>query len=648
MVGVEALLVNAVWALPLAALAWLTSRVFKRRPSLSHALWLLVLLKLITPPLWELPLLGARADYWPSSLGSVDQADSRQTPLATMTPNEISYHAGNLAESDEIGFDFQEPATFDANEIQMRPRSRVESTDAWRRSRTLAIWIWLLGSAHVGAIAVNRIRRFRRALRAASNPSPALFRRLRRISDSMGLERPPRLLCLEARLSPMLFGVGPWTTLLIPAGLERKLRANELEALLLHELAHYQRRDHWVRVVELVVGIVFWWHPVLWWARRELRRAEEAACDAWVVSARPALRKAYARALIRCVDYVAGVAQPVPPVASPLGDAGFLLKRVEIIMQKQTSKRLSWLTRMGLVALALFVLPLLPTFAQDLSTEEAQLAELIELEERELPEPPEPQEHQALREAQELKNLASARASLRLAKQQQSQSNLPQEIRIEKAVIKRLKRVMRRAPSAPLKHEIAACADRLDALVIKRAILRRSNPRRGRAKMDELHAKLAQISAEEATLQDYLRLQELGRREIDKRKEELELRQMTLQQLRRDLNLRAEEYQNLRQAKEQLALDRLALIERHELKSRRKNSSDRPGVWELKLRECLEGGTYEFKLKKKSRTKQLPGSKRASKTGLAPTPPQNPSPSRPAGKPIKAKGGAKTLPMLGC
>ena len=29
--------------------------------------------------------------------------------------------------------------------------------------------------------------------------------------------------------------------------------------------------------------VLFWWHPVVWWARREIEAAEEACCDAWVV-----------------------------------------------------------------------------------------------------------------------------------------------------------------------------------------------------------------------------------------------------------------------------------------------------------------------------------------------------------------------------
>ena len=68
--------------------------------------------------------------------------------------------------------------------------------------------------------------------------------------------------------------------------------------MLAHELAHLKRRDHWVRWFEAVVLGFYWWDPIAWWARREMERTEEEACDAWVVSLLPAAGGAYAEALV--------------------------------------------------------------------------------------------------------------------------------------------------------------------------------------------------------------------------------------------------------------------------------------------------------------------------------------------------------------
>lgn len=49
---------NAVMAACLALLAALPAARLCRRPALTHALWVLVLLKLLIPPLWSVPLPG--------------------------------------------------------------------------------------------------------------------------------------------------------------------------------------------------------------------------------------------------------------------------------------------------------------------------------------------------------------------------------------------------------------------------------------------------------------------------------------------------------------------------------------------------------------------------------------------------------------
>ena len=75
----------------------------------------------------------------------------------------------------------------------------------------------------------------------------------------------------------------PRATLLWPANLAERLDDAARRAVLAHELAHLKRRDHWTAWLEVVVACLWWWHPVVWWARRELRHYAELACDAWVL-----------------------------------------------------------------------------------------------------------------------------------------------------------------------------------------------------------------------------------------------------------------------------------------------------------------------------------------------------------------------------
>ena len=97
---------------------------------------------------------------------------------------------------------------------------------------------------------------------------------------------------------------------MLPEALWEQLDPKQRDALLVHELAHIRRADHGGAVIELLVTGLFWWHPVVWWARHELREAEEQCCDAWVVRALPKYSKAYATALLDTIDFLSDACTP--------------------------------------------------------------------------------------------------------------------------------------------------------------------------------------------------------------------------------------------------------------------------------------------------------------------------------------------------
>src|SRR2546421_4211955 len=81
---------NAVAATALAVVAAVTSRLC-RRPALTHSLWLLVLLKLVTPPLVTLPItwpapVQAAASEQSQSAGQVEAAPSVDQDVGATLP----------------------------------------------------------------------------------------------------------------------------------------------------------------------------------------------------------------------------------------------------------------------------------------------------------------------------------------------------------------------------------------------------------------------------------------------------------------------------------------------------------------------------------------------------------------------------------
>ncbi|MBK9129631.1 MAG: hypothetical protein IPM13_17880 [Phycisphaerales bacterium] len=325
------LVANGLVATVIALGAWIAQRC--DRPRLVHALCVLALLKLITPPLWAVPvaILPAAAAHDPT--------------LAALAPEAVVAGAADLAV---------------AADASVSAALLAALTPA-----TAGLALALFGTFALLTLAWVRVRRFRRLIRVADAAPNPLRARATAMALRVGLRRCPELLLLPARISPMLCMLGGRTLLLLPRDLVASIGDAELDALLTHELAHAKRRDHWVRVLELVAFALYWWLPTAWWLRRALHVAEERCCDARVLALHPARPRAYADALLHTLDFLAGADRAMPPVACGASTYTDLKKRLTTIMTRSEDRPLSRLTRTGLLALAVGVLPIAPSFAQE-------------------------------------------------------------------------------------------------------------------------------------------------------------------------------------------------------------------------------------------------------------------------------------------
>src|ERR1017187_9214042 len=104
-----------------------------------------------------------------------------------------------------------------------------------------------------------------------------------RLAARMRVSRPVTL--LESCLAevPVVMGyLRP--VILMPVGLMTGLPAEQIEAILLHELAHIRRHDYLVNLLQIVVeGLVFY-HPAVWWISSVMRAERENCCDDLVVA----------------------------------------------------------------------------------------------------------------------------------------------------------------------------------------------------------------------------------------------------------------------------------------------------------------------------------------------------------------------------
>ena len=74
--------------------------------------------------------------------------------------------------------------------------------------------------------------------------------------------------------------VGAWRPLILaPVGMLTGLPAAQVEALLAHELAHIERHDYLVNILQSVVEALLFYHPAVWWVSGHIRAERECCCD---------------------------------------------------------------------------------------------------------------------------------------------------------------------------------------------------------------------------------------------------------------------------------------------------------------------------------------------------------------------------------
>ncbi|MBO9150810.1 M56 family metallopeptidase [Chitinophaga sp. GCM10012297] len=157
--------------------------------------------------------------------------------------------------------------------------------------------------------------------------------KLRQLALSLGICTPVCL--LECAKVQMPFTIG-WLKpcIYLPAGLLAQLPADQLEAILLHELAHIRRRDYLVNILQRFTETVFFFNPALLWISALIREEREACCDDIAVAHTPR-QSSYLQALVAFEH--AGLQQL--QLGMSLGRKRFyLLDRVKRILTNENKK----------------------------------------------------------------------------------------------------------------------------------------------------------------------------------------------------------------------------------------------------------------------------------------------------------------------
>ncbi|WP_020475084.1 M56 family metallopeptidase [Zavarzinella formosa] len=411
------LLANTLTAALFAALVWTVIRFGRPAPGVRHALWLIVLFKLVSPVefLWSVPVAALPAPPLEDVSTMVDPLTLSPEPVYGLVSEEmIEVPLGENAAPVFVREEFPVVEESTSSKIEAVTVAKPEPDRRWE---WWVLFVWMGG----GMLTVLRMTRdtwrFGRFARLAKKAPDSLVSEVAIVANGMGL-RTPVVRMLAGLASPVMWCVGR-PVLLWPADLEKQVSGEGRRAVIAHELAHLRRRDHWVRWLEMLAAVVHWWNPVFWLARRRLRADAELACDQWATT--QADRRTYAEALLTVCMF-----QPRRRPAAAVGVLGEgkrdMQERLTQIMRTTTPSRAAFAAKLCVALFGLAAIPALTLGQAPAKPEPAKpplLVEAdIEMQGILVKTPPEDAELKVLQE--QIKALTARMDALRSKQQQEA------------------------------------------------------------------------------------------------------------------------------------------------------------------------------------------------------------------------------------
>ncbi len=150
-------------------------------------------------------------------------------------------------------------------------------------AKSIAFSIWIAGCC-IGFFSLARSHlKVCRILRTARPADMARLSRVKReVCRILGVKSLPPLVCSPCVDSPTVAGMLR-ARIVLPTRLAGILSPRELRDVLLHETAHVLRRDQLVLLLQQIIGVLLWPHPMIHLLNALLARAREEVCDNYVL-----------------------------------------------------------------------------------------------------------------------------------------------------------------------------------------------------------------------------------------------------------------------------------------------------------------------------------------------------------------------------
>ncbi len=210
---------------------------------------------------------------------------------ASFTAFIVTFSIYHLQSATNMATSFNGNVTFEAmTALIIKSSSQALSGDNVDLFERLKLYMPLLGMLWCGGFVLMAARycgafiitqRLRSTgLSAAPSRWDARFRTLVR---NAGIRRNVQIFVSNRVSGPLTLGFFK-PIVLVPASFFANLPAQQIEAILLHEIAHIRRHDYLINLFQTAIRTVFFFHPAIHYVSRKIDEDREHACDDFAVS----------------------------------------------------------------------------------------------------------------------------------------------------------------------------------------------------------------------------------------------------------------------------------------------------------------------------------------------------------------------------
>ncbi len=323
-------------AILVVVIAAINMALKNRSAHIRYLLWLIVLTKCLVPPLVTVPL---------AILPQV------KTPELTLIPNVempvVNDQTADMVRPKPIAI----PSVPVTSPTIMERLARV-TTRQW------LCFGWLAGVAVFVLFAVIKALRTELWLKCKRKLLPAELKcEVEELFSDVGVRTFPKVWLVDGIGQPFVWGLLRGN-IYLPDDFIKVNSAEHRRGVLGHEISHILRFDAAVNFLQIIAQTVFWFHPFVWWANKNIRAEREKCCDEMAIARLGAKARDYSVAIVDTLVTEYESTRPIPSLAIA-GPVKNIEERIKTMLKpgKKFYKHPSLMAVTVVLLLALLVVP---------------------------------------------------------------------------------------------------------------------------------------------------------------------------------------------------------------------------------------------------------------------------------------------------